>query len=355
MRPRNELATTGYGLADPGDEYLVPTPRKHRDSLAGHRVRCYGSWPKQLIANQSSFHPKRSNRSALALCMRMRALVLAIGCFAAIPVGRAEPPTLQLEVDRTPPPPVLPGVNADPHIAVFGDTFYIYPTTDGTEGWLSTSFRGWSSRDLVNWRDEGVLLDLPRDLTWASVRAWAPAIAAKDGRFYYYYSAEQNVGVAVGDTPVGPFQDPLGKPLVAKADFPQMQVIDPMVFVDDDGTAYLCWGQGRCKVVRLNEDMISFDRNDVVDITPPGYNEGPFLHQRNGIYYFTWSEYDTRDPRYSVAYARCFTPGSVSLRSPAASPIAVRGEITDSTGSDKTRCRRTARSSGKSGCRLAMR
>jgi beta-xylosidase len=205
--------------------------------------------------------------------------------------------------DRPAPPPVLPGVNADPHVAVFGDTFYLYPTTDGSEGWRSTSFQAWSSRDLMNWKSEGVILDLPRDLKWASLHAWAPAIATRNGKFYYYYSAAQNIGVAVADKPTGPFQDPLGKPLVAKTDFQRMQAIDPMAFVDEDGSAYLYWGQGRCKAVKLNDDMISFNLADVRDLTPPGYNEGPFVHKRKGKYYLTWSEFDTRDPRYSVACA----------------------------------------------------
>ena len=203
---------------------------------------------------------------------------------------------------------MLPGVNADPHIAVFGHTFYLYPTTDGSEGWLSTSFRAWSSPDLVHWKDEGVILDLPRDLTWATVRAWAPAIATKNGQYYFYYSAAQNIGVAVADRPIGPFKDPLGRPLVAKSTFPRMQVIDPMAFVDDDGSAFLYWGQGRCRVVKLNDDMISFNLADVRDVTPPGYNEGPFVHKRQGRYYLSWSEFDTRDPRYSVAYATGDSP-----------------------------------------------
>ena len=225
-----------------------------------------------------------------------------------LPITRAELRMLSPDMDRPAPRPVLPGVNADPHIAVFGDTFYLYPTTDGTEGWRATSFQAWSSRDLVNWKNEGVILDLPRDLTWATIHAWAPAIATKGGKYYYYYSAQQNVGVAVADRPQGPFKDPLGRPLVAKADFPGMQAIDPMVFVDDDGSAYLYWGQGRCKAVKLNDDMISFNPADVRDLTPPGYNEGPFVHKRNGTYYLTWSEFDTRDPRYSVAYATGDSP-----------------------------------------------
>ncbi len=211
-------------------------------------------------------------------------------------------------VNRPVPAAVLPGVNADPHLAAFGDKFYIYPTTDGTVGWMSTSFRAWSSVDLVHWRNEGVILDLPRDLAWAQVHAWAPAIAVNHGKYYYYFSADKNIGVAVAKQPEGPFVDPLGRPLVGEADYPGMQCIDPMVFVDDDSSAYLYWGQGRCKAVRLNEDMVSFDRTQVRDVTPPRYNEGPFVHKRQGRYYLSWSEYDTRDPRYSVAYGIADSP-----------------------------------------------
>lgn len=217
-------------------------------------------------------------------------------------------PALAEDSNKPAPPAVLPGVNADPHIAVFGKTFYLYPTTDGSEGWMATSFHGWSSKDLVNWKDEGVILDLPKDLKWADVRAWAPAIAGKDGKFYYYYSAGQSIGVAVSDKPMGPFKDPLGKPLIAKGQYKGVQSIDPMVFVDEDGAAYLYFGQGRCKAVKLNPDMVSFDPAGVQDITPPGYNEGPFVFKRKGTYYLSWSEFDTRDPRYSVAYATSKSP-----------------------------------------------
>lgn len=209
---------------------------------------------------------------------------------------------------QAPPPAVLPGVNADPHIAAFNGRFYLYPTTDGTTGWRSTSFQAWSSEDLVDWRNEGVILDLPRDLAWADLHAWAPACATKDGKYYYYYSADKNIGVAVADQPGGPFSDPLGRPLVSSDRFRGMQAIDPMVFVDTDGAAYLYWGQGRCKAVRLNDDMISYDASQIKDITPPGYNEGPHVHRRNDTYYLTWSEYDTRDPRYSVAYGTSDSP-----------------------------------------------
>jgi beta-xylosidase len=119
---------------------------------------------------------------------------------------------------------------------------------------------------------------------------------------------------------VGPFRDPLKRPLVAKAAHAGMQAIDPMVFVEDDGEAYLYWGQGRCKAVRLNADMISFHQAEVRDLTPPGYNEGPFVHKRQGKYYLTWSEFDTRDPRYCVAYATGESPLGPFTK-PAANPI----------------------------------
>ncbi|OUJ76278.1 family 43 glycosylhydrolase [Hymenobacter crusticola] len=205
------------------------------------------------------------------------------------------------------PATVLPGVYADPHIAAFGKNFYLYPTTDGIEGWGATSFTAWSSPDLVHWKNEGVILDLPRDLAWAKARAWAPAMATKNGKYYYYYSADTNIGVAVADKPTGPFKDPLGKPLVPKGQF-KGQAIDPMTFVDDDGTAYLYWGQGQCHVVKLNPDMVSYDVAAVIEFKPPGYNEGSFVFKRQGKYYLMWSEYDTRDPRYSVAYATASSP-----------------------------------------------
>ncbi|RYF11756.1 MAG: hydrolase, partial [Flavobacteriales bacterium] len=205
------------------------------------------------------------------------------------------------------PATVLPGVYADPHIAVFGKKFYIYPTTDGSEGWMSTSFTAWSSKDLVKWKAEKVILDLPKDITWAKERAWAPAIAYKNGKYYYYFSADVNIGVAVADKPTGPFKDPLGKPLVKKAML-KGQMIDPMVFVDDDGSAYLYFGQGNCNIVKLNDDMVSYDATKIISIKPRGYNEGSFVFKRNNKYYLSWSEFDTRDPRYSVAYAVSDSP-----------------------------------------------
>ncbi|MEU6919324.1 family 43 glycosylhydrolase [Streptomyces olindensis] len=198
--------------------------------------------------------------------------------------------------------PVLPGLNADPNIIRFGDTFYLYPTTDGFEGWSGTQFKAYSSTDLVHWKDHGVILDLGPDVSWADSRAWAPAMTEKDGKYYFYFCADANIGVAVSDSPTGPFKDALGKPLLKAGDF-RGQMIDPAVFTDDDGKQYLYWGNGRAYVVPLGDDMTSIDTSKVQDITPSGYNEGTFVIKRKGTYYFMWSENDTRDENYRVAYA----------------------------------------------------
>jgi beta-xylosidase len=198
--------------------------------------------------------------------------------------------------------PVLPGLNADPNIVRFGDTFYLYPTTDGFPGWSGTQFKAYSSTDLVHWKDHGVILDLGPDVSWADSRAWAPTIAEKNGKYYFYFSADANIGVAVSDSPTGPFKDPLGQPLL-KAGQLTGQMIDPAVFTDDDGTSYLYFGNGRAYVVPLNDDMTSIDTAKIKNITPSGYNEGSFVIKRKGTYYFMWSENDTRDENYRVAYA----------------------------------------------------
>ncbi|OAH13686.1 family 43 glycosylhydrolase [Streptomyces jeddahensis] len=203
--------------------------------------------------------------------------------------------------------PVLPGLNADPNIARFGDTFYMYPTTDGFPGWSGTQFKAYSSTDLVHWKDHGVILDLGPDVNWADSRAWAPAIEEKNGKYYFYFCADANIGVAVSDSPTGPFKDALGKPLIPAGQFTG-QMIDPAVFTEDDGQSYLYWGNGRAYVVPLNEDMVSFDSSKVTNITPSGYNEGSFVIKRKDTYYFMWSENDTRDENYRVAYATGSSP-----------------------------------------------
>jgi hypothetical protein len=202
--------------------------------------------------------------------------------------------------------PVLPGLFADPNIVVFDETFYLYLTTDGVASWGATAFSAFSSKNLVQWTNHGVILDVAKDLTWAKGRAWAPAIARVGDTYYFYFSAEVQLGVATSKSPTGPFKDALGAPLVKAAQYAP-QSIDPYVFIDDDGTRYLLFGSGSggLRLAKLGADMVSF-ANTPSNISPSsasGTLEGPGMFKRKGSYYLYWSEGDTRNASYRMAYA----------------------------------------------------
>lgn len=204
-------------------------------------------------------------------------------------------------------PALIEGYYADPHLCVFDGKYFLYPTTDGSNEWGATSFRAFSSPDLVEWTDHGVVFSLPDHTRWAEAHAWAPAVAERDGRYFLYYTAEQeNIGVAVASSPTGPFED-LGRPLIAEGDFPG-RAIDPNIFIDDDGRAYLCWGNSVAHTVPLKEDMVSFNPSDVISWIPTGFREAVNIHRRGNVYYLSWSENDTRDENYRVRYATSTSP-----------------------------------------------
>ncbi|WP_324113648.1 family 43 glycosylhydrolase [Microbacterium sp.] len=195
---------------------------------------------------------------------------------------------------------------ADPNLWADGDRFYLFPTTDGIPEWAATSFRAYSSPDLVHWDDHGVILALGTDVRWVRDRAWAPTIATRSGKYFFYFSADDNIGVAVGDSPTGPFDD-IDKPLVASGDF-EGRAIDPSTFTDVDGTVYLLWGNEVAHIVPLGEDMVSFDPREVRSWVPTGFREAAWIHRRDGIYYLSWSVNDTRSPDYQVHYASAPSP-----------------------------------------------
>lgn len=213
--------------------------------------------------------------------------------------------------------PRLEGYFADPEVLYSNKTgrYYIYPTSDGFDGWSGSYFKAFSSTDLLNWEDEGVILDLKKDVPWGDRNAWAPTIAeqkkGKQYKYYYYFTAAQKIGVAVSDNPAGPFVDS-GKPLI---DFKPEgvkggQEIDPDVFTDPkSGKSYLYWGNGYLAVAELNKDMVSIKKNTVKVITPdPTFREAVEVFYRNGTYYFLWSENDTRSEDYRVRYATATSP-----------------------------------------------
>jgi len=219
--------------------------------------------------------------------------------------------------------PVLNGFYADPDILYSEKTskYYIYPTSDGFDGWSGTYFKTFSSQDLVNWTDEGIILDLEKDVTWAKNNAWAPCITEKKVgnayKYYFYFTAGQKIGVAVADNPEGPFVDS-GKPLVDKLPngVSGGQQIDPDVFTDPQtGKSYLYWGNGYMACAELNADMISIKPESVKVMTPNDtFREGTTVFFRNGKYYFLWSEDDTRSENYRVRYGTSDSPlGKISI------------------------------------------
>lgn len=195
---------------------------------------------------------------------------------------------------------------ADPNLWAADGRYYLFPTTDGLPEWSSREFRAFSSSNLGSWDDHGAILTLGVDVAWATDRAWAPAIARRNGKYFLYFSADDNIGVAVSDDPTGPFVD-LGHPLVAKGDF-EGRAIDPSVFEDADGKSYLLWGNGVAHIVALNDDMVSFPSEDVRSWVPTEFCEAIWIHRRGDRYYASWSVDDTRSENYRVRYATSHLP-----------------------------------------------
>lgn len=208
-------------------------------------------------------------------------------------------------------PVVQTNFTTDPAPMVHNDTLYVYTghDEDGADFFWMQEWRVYSTTDMVNWTDHGSPLAI-EDFEWADDRAWAPQCIERDGKFYFYVPLHSKltnamaIGVAVGDTPVGPFRDAIGRPLVDGS----WDYIDPTVFIDDDGQAYLYWGNPEIYYVKLNKDMVSFDGEvckvvqTVEGFGAPGpkervkdikykdmYTEGPWFYRRGDKYYLLYA------------------------------------------------------------------
>lgn len=182
--------------------------------------------------------------------------------------------------------------------------FYLYATDDHSNSgkyWDSTAWRLYTSADMKSWKDAGVPLDVTV-FKWAKpdAKAWAPEAAYRNNRYYFYAPVGgDKIGVAVADHPQGPFRDARTDALVDKARDANAgdEPIDPAVFVDKAGQAYMYFGTRVPKVVKLKADMITADgpiENVVIEGMPADdkkamYGEAPFLHEHKGTYYFTFS------------------------------------------------------------------
>ena len=208
--------------------------------------------------------------------------------------------------------PILPGYFADPTIKKFGDTYYIYATTDGSGAgfgpaqlWCSKDFKNWTLMPM-NWPDSH----------WI----WAPDVMKNeaDGKYYYLYCQPCKLHLGVGDTPRGPWKNVLGESeavLVPDRFVKNAITLDGQTFRDDDGSVYMYWGTWGiypgfgCGAGKLNSDMKSFSETKLIENTEvKHFFEAPFVFKRTGIYYFLYSCEPCEDASYRVDYATAQHP-----------------------------------------------
>lgn len=180
---------------------------------------------------------------------------------------------------------------ADPAPYVFNDTIYLYTThdEDNSEGFNMQDWLLYTSTDMVNWQDHGSVASL-KDFKWykGNNGAWAEQVIHRNGKWYMYCPIHGNgIGVLVADSPYGPFKDPIGKPIVWQHE--HWNDIDPTVWIDDDGQAYMYWGNPDLYYVKLNEDMITTSGEIVKLPKIQDYQEGPWFYKRNGKYYLAFA------------------------------------------------------------------
>jgi len=205
--------------------------------------------------------------------------------------------------------------SADPSARVFGDKVYVYPSHDilatpgkGRQGWFCMEdYHVFSSANLVDWTDHGMIVTQDK-VPWVkpdSYSMWAPDCIYRNGKYYFYFPTTPNdttiargftVGVAVADKPEGPFTP---QPLPIK----DVRGIDPNVFIDQDGQAYLYWSQGNIYGAKLKENMLELDGEPVTlgELPTKGLKEGPYLIARNGKYYLTYPHVENKTERLEYA------------------------------------------------------
>ncbi len=213
--------------------------------------------------------------------------------------------------------PLFEGWYADPEAIVYDNQYWIFPTNSDLFE-KQVSFDCFSSPDLVNWTKHENIIDTT-EVKWANRAMWAPGVIEKDGKYYFFFAANDvhegeigGIGVAVSDKPEGPYKDLLEKPLINEI-VNGAQPIDQFVYKENDSTYYMFYGGWRhCNVVLLQNDFTGMrpfpDGELYKEVTPQDYVEGPFMFKKNGKYYFMWSEGGWTGPDYKVAYAIADNP-----------------------------------------------
>lgn len=227
---------------------------------------------------------------------RLTLAALALALVAQLPSpARADNPIIQTHY------------TADPAPMVHEDRLYLYTSHDEdvtqNNFYTMNDWRTYSTVDMVNWTDHGSPASY-RTFSWGTGDAWAPQGIARNGQYYLYVPLNNatgaRIGVGVSSTAAGPFMDPLGKELAASGS----GNIDPTVFVDDDGQAYMYWGNGTLRYVKLNEDMTSYS-GSVTDVNLNGFTEGPWFYKHESLYYLIYAATSGNE---KISYATSDSP-----------------------------------------------
>ncbi|WP_320113603.1 glycoside hydrolase family 43 protein [Draconibacterium orientale] len=191
---------------------------------------------------------------------------------------------------------------ADPAALVHNNTVFLYAghdeAPDDFNFYRMNEWLVYSSTDMVNWKEHPVPLKTT-DFEWAKGDAWAAQVIERNGKFYWYVTVEHGsipgkaIGVAVADSPVGPFTDALGKALITNDMTTDKTAItwddiDPTVYIDDDGQAYLYWGNTACYWAKLKDNMMELD-GEIHTVDLPNFTEAPWIHKRGDWYYLSYA------------------------------------------------------------------
>lgn len=188
---------------------------------------------------------------------------------------------------------------ADPDVIAYKGTYYLYCTGD------NVSYHVYTSTDLVHWVKKG------RVFRPGAKNVWAPDVFVNrdDGRFYLYYTVQQKIGVAVADSPEGPFVD-----RVKLCD----NAIDPNLFRDEDGGLYLYYVQWPDSRITVQKMKSPTEKDGApVELFRPAepwetkcgrVTEGPFMLKHGDTYYLLYSGSGADSPDYGVGYATAKSP-----------------------------------------------
>ena len=201
---------------------------------------------------------------------------------------------------------------ADPAALVRNDTLWLFTGVDEPGDHATYAMTRWaifSTTDLRHWTEYPTPLSIT-DFKWAtSKQAYAGHVVERNGKFYWYVSTNWcGIGVAVADKITGPYHDALGKPMLTNEDCfaskHSWACIDPAVFIDDDGTPYIIWGNGQCYIAKLKDSMIEIVPGTIRQIdlgTDYPFTEAPWVHKYNGKYYLTYASEWPEKIAYAMA------------------------------------------------------